>query len=70
MEEEMSQREFRMYVIIMINEAHDEMKEQMQALNDRTTQQLKEQMWEAKDHFNKEVEILENKQTNKQKSLK
>ena len=54
MAEEMSEREFRMYIIKMIREANNEMKEQMQALNDCATQQLKEQMREAKDHFNKE----------------
>ena len=41
--EEMSEREFRMYVIKTIREPNEEMKEQMQALNDRTNQQLKEQ---------------------------
>ena len=50
MAEEMSEREFRMYIIKMIREENDEIKEQMQALNDRTNQQLKEQM---RDHFNK-----------------
>ena len=67
--EEMSEREFRMYIIKTIREANEEMKEQMQALkeemkeqmqalNDRTNQQLKEQIREARDHFNKELEIL------------
>ena len=76
--EEMSEREFRMYIIKTIREANkemkeqmqalkEEMKEQMQALNDRTNQQLKEQILEARDHFNKEIEILKK---NKQKSLK
>ena len=51
MAEEMSEREFRMYLIKTIREANEEMKEQMQALNDRTNQQLKEQIQEAKDHF-------------------
>ncbi|MBZ3870092.1 Glycine receptor subunit alpha-2 [Sciurus carolinensis] len=37
---------------------NDEMKEQMQALNDSTNRQLKEQIQEAKDHFNKELETL------------
>ena len=36
MAEEMSEREFRMYIIKTIREANEEMKEQMQALNDRT----------------------------------
>ena len=78
MAEEMSEREFRMYIIKTIREANkemkeqmqalkDEMKEQMQALNDHTNQQLKEQIREARDHFNKELEILK---INKQKSLK
>ena len=60
--EEMSEREFRMYIIKTIREANEEMKEQiqalkeemkeqMQALNDRTNQQLKEQIREARDHF-------------------
>ena len=61
--EEMSEREFRMYIIKMIREANEEMKEQMQALNDSTNQQLKEQIREAKEHFNKELEILEKNQT-------
>ena len=39
----------------------EEMKEQIQALNDRTNQQLKEQIREARDHFNKELEILKKK---------
>ena len=68
MAEEMTEREFRMYIIKMIREANDEMQEQIQALNDRTNRQLKEQIQEAKDHFNKELEILKKK--NKQKSLK
>ena len=41
--EEMSEREFRMYIIKTIREAN-EMKEQMQALNVHTNQQLKEQI--------------------------
>ena len=51
-----------MYIIKMIREANDEMKEQMHALNDRTNQQLKEQIQEAKHHFNKELEILRKNQ--------
>ena len=66
--EEMSEREFRMYIIKTIREVNEEMKEQMQALNDHTNQQLKEQIQKARDHFNKELEILKKK--NKQKSLK
>ena len=64
--EEMSEREFRMYIIKTIRVAK-EMKEQMQALNECTNQQLKEQIQEAKEHFNKELEILKKP---KQKSLK
>ena len=69
--EEMSEREFRMYIIKTIREANEEMKEQMQALkemkeqmqalNDCTNPQLKEQTQEAKDHFNKELETLKKK---------
>ena len=65
--EEMSEREFRMYIIKTTREVNEEMKEQMQALNDRTNQQLKEQVREARYHFNKELEIMEKKP---QKSLK
>ena len=61
MAEEMTEKEFRMHIIKMIREANDERREKMQALNDRTNQQLKEQMWKAQDHFNKEIEILKNK---------
>ena len=72
--EEMSEREFRMYITETIREANKEMKEQMQALknemneqmqalNDHTNWQLKEQIWEARDHFNKELEILKKNQT-------
>ena len=64
MAEEMREKEFRLCMIKMIREANDEMKEQMQALNDHTNRQLKEQIQEAKDHFNKELEILK-KQTNR-----
>ena len=56
--EEMSEREFRMDIIKTVREANEDMKEQMQALNDRKNQQLKEQIQEAKDHLNKEIEIL------------
>ena len=65
--EEMSEREFRMYIVKIVREANDEIREQMQALNDHTNQQLKDQMQEAKDHVNKEREILKR---NKQKFLK
>ena len=67
--EEMSEREFRMYINKTIREPNEEIKERMQALkevmkermhslNDHTNQQLKEKMQEAKDNFNKEIEIL------------
>ena len=46
--EEMSEREFRMFIIKTIREANKEMKEQMQALNDHTNQQSKEQIREQK----------------------
>ena len=36
----------------------DEIRKQMQAMNDHTNKQLKEQLQEAKDHFNKEIKIL------------
>ena len=64
---EMTEKEFGIYIIKMIHEAKDEIREQMQVLKDHTNQQIKEQMQEAKDHFNKEIEIL--KKT-KQKFLK
>ena len=41
MAEEMSEREFRMYIIKTIREANEEIKEYMQALNDRTNRHLK-----------------------------
>ena len=71
MVEEMSEKNFRLYMIKMIREAKDEIREQMQAMNDNTNK-LTEHLQEAKDHFDKEVENLKkqtNKQTNKQKSL-
>ena len=37
MAEEMSEREFRLYIIKMMREENNEMKEQMKALNDHTT---------------------------------
>ena len=48
MAEEMSEGEFRMYIIKMIREANDEMKEQMHALND----EMKEQMQALNDRTN------------------
>ena len=60
--EEMSEREFRMYIIKMIREANNEIKEQMQALNNLISQQLKEQMQEVKDRINKEIEIMKKNQ--------
>ena len=59
--EEMSEMEFRMYIIKTIREANEEKKEQMQELNKCTNQQLKEQIREAKEHVNKELEILKKK---------
>ena len=46
--EEMSENDFRLYMIKMIHEAKDERREQMQAMNDNTNK-LKEQLQEAKD---------------------
>ena len=63
MAEDMTEREFRTYIIKMIREASEEMKEQMQTLNAYTNWQLKEQIQEAKDHFNKQLEILKKNQT-------
>ena len=63
--EEMSEKDFRLYMIKMISKAKDEIREQMQAMNDNTNK-LKEHLQEAKDHFNKEIF---SKKT-KQKSLK
>ena len=40
--EEMSEKDFRLYMIKMIHEAKDEIREQMQAMNDHTNK-LKEQ---------------------------
>ena len=65
--EEMSEKDFRLYMIKMIHEAKDEIREQMQAMNDNTNK-LKEHLQEAKDHFKKEIEILKKK--TKRKSLK
>ena len=64
--EEMSEKDFRLYMIKMIREAKDEIREQMQAMNDHTNKQLKEQLQEAKDNFNKE----KFSKKPKQKSLK
>ena len=61
MTEEMSKREFRMYIIKTIKKANEEKKEQMQAINDHTNQQLKKQIRETRDKFNKELEILKKK---------
>ena len=63
MAEGMTEREFRMYIIKTIREANKEMKEQMQALNDHNNQLVKEQIQEARDDFNKELEILKRKQS-------
>ena len=56
MKEEMSEREFIMYIIKMILEANHKIREQMQAMNDCTNKQLKEQLQEANDHFNKKID--------------
>ena len=61
MVEEMSENDFRLYMIKMIHEAKDEIREQMQAMNN--TNNLKEYLQEAKDHFNKVLEILKKKKT-------
>ena len=61
--EEISEKDFRLYMIKMIHEAKDEIREKMQARNDNTNK-LKEHLQEAKIHLNKEIEIQ--KQTNKQ----
>ena len=58
--EEMSGKDFRLYMIKMIREKKDVIREQMQAMNDNT-KKLKEHLQEAKDHFNKEIEILQKK---------
>ena len=42
--EEMSEKDFRLYMIKMIHEAKDEIREQMQAMNEHTNKQLKEQL--------------------------
>ena len=55
--EEMSEKDFRLYMIKMIREGKDEIREQMQAMNNNTNK-LKEQLQKAKDYFNKEVEII------------
>ena len=49
----MSEKNFRLYIIKMIHEAEDEIREQMQAMNDNTNK-LKEHLQEAKDHFNRD----------------
>ena len=67
MVEEMSEKELRIYIIKMICEAKDEIREQMQAMNDNTNKQLKEQLQEAKDHFNKD---RDSQKKPKRKSLK
>ena len=53
MAEVMTEKEFRMYIIKMILEANDEIREQIHSMNDCTNKPLKEQMQEAKDLFNK-----------------
>ena len=61
--EEMSEKEFRLYIIKMIHKAKDEIREQMQAMNDNINK-LKEHLQEAKDLFNKKIEILKKKNGN------
>lgn len=39
--EEMSEKDFRLYMIKMIREAKDEIREQMQAMNDHNNKKLK-----------------------------
>ena len=58
--EEVSEKDFRLYMIEMIREARDEIREQMQAMNVNINK-LKEHLHEAKDHFNKEIGILKTK---------
>ena len=48
MVEEMSEKKFRIYIIKMIHKAKDEIREQMQAMNDHSNKQMKEQLQEAK----------------------
>ena len=71
--EEMSEKDFILYMIKMIHEAKDEIRELMQAMNDNTNK-LTEQLQEAENHFNKEIGILKtknnNNNNNKWKSLK
>ena len=43
MVEEMSEKDLRLYMIKMVCEAKDEIREQMQAMNDNTNKQLKDQ---------------------------
>ena len=65
MAEEMSEREFRMYIIKMIRKANDEMKEQMQAQNDKMKEQMqalnnemKEQMQALNNEMKEQMQIL------------
>ena len=53
MVEEMSENDFWLYTIKMIQEAKDEIREQMQAINDNSNKQ--EELHKAKDHFNKQI---------------
>ena len=55
----MSEREFRMYIIKMITEANEEMKEQMQALKD----EMKRQMQALKKEMKRQTHAL-NDRTN------
>ena len=52
--EEMSEKEFIIYLIKITHEAKNDIRENMQAMNNHSKEQLKEQLQEAKDHFNKQ----------------
>ena len=59
----MSEKMFIIYLVRMICEAKDEIREQMWTMNDHTNKELKVQLQKVKDHFNKEIEILKANQT-------
>ena len=52
---EMTEKEFRICILKMVPEAKDKIRVQIQAMHDHSSRQLKEQMQEAKEHFNKEI---------------
>ena len=56
MKEQMSEREFIMYIIKMILEGNNKLREQMQAMNDCTNEELKGQLQKAKGNFNKRTD--------------